>query len=231
MNNDRFSGLPWVPSSDSKIYTTVGGAGGIGSYLSYFLARGGFIPYVWDLDTIEETNLSGQLFPQDSVGFSKVTVLSKVISNFTGVEIFGRQEWYDETSETSPICFSAFDNMVARTVMFENWVRIMGEQSEYIQQNAIFIDGRLEAEGWQVYSVPFSEEKIALYRETLFGDEEVSEVACTMKQTSHFAAMIATIMFTTFTNHRSNVKEGFAGRTVPFCQEFFGPMFMTNMTL
>ncbi len=231
MNNDRFSGLPWVPSNDAQIYATVGGAGGIGSYLSYFLARGGFIPYVWDLDTIEETNLSGQLFPQDSVGFSKVAVLSKVISNFTGVEIYGRQEWYDETSETSPICFSAFDNMTARTMMFDNWVSTMSTQSEYIQKNAIFIDGRLEAEGWQIYAVPFHETQINAYRETLFDDSEVSEVACTMKQTSHFAGMIASMMFTTFTNHRANVKEGVAGRTVPFAQEFFGPMLMLNITL
>ena len=52
---DRFKDAPWFPQRDELVM--IGGAGGIGSWLSFFLVRAGFKPTVYDFDVIEEHNL------------------------------------------------------------------------------------------------------------------------------------------------------------------------------
>lgn len=51
----------------------------------------------------------------------------------------------------------------------------------------IFIDGRLTAEQMQIFCV--TPKYISKYKEHLFDDSEVEDAPCTMKQTSHSAAM------------------------------------------
>ena len=60
-------------------------------------------------------------------------------------------------------------------------------------QQEFFIDGRLTAEQLQIYCVKYQD--IERYRtEALFSDSDVPDAPCTMKQTSHVAAMIASYM-------------------------------------
>lgn len=81
-------------------------------------------------------------------------------------------------------------------------------------------------EQMQVYCV--TPDRIADYEATLFNDNEVEDAPCTMKQTSHAAAMIATLMTSFFTNHMVNVYERERVREIPFYHEFFIPLAMTT---
>ena len=65
---------------------------------------------------------------------------------------------------------------------------------------------------------------ISKYKEHLFDDSEVEDAPCTMKQTSHSAAMIASHMTAFFTNHLTNNNSGDIDRTVPFLWEYFIPL-------
>lgn len=54
-HSSRFKDAPWFPKEETAII--VGGAGGIGSWLSLLLSRAGFYPIVYDYDRLEEHNL------------------------------------------------------------------------------------------------------------------------------------------------------------------------------
>lgn len=216
----RFSDAPWFQTESQAVL--VGGAGGIGSWLSLMLSRAGFRPYVYDPDILEQVNMAGQLYPTSSIGFPKVDALTQVVKDFCNEDmIVGKQEYLNEETMTNKYCFSAFDNMQARLDMFRKWESVYGGNSD-----AIFIDGRLQAEQLQIFCIRGDDDERRDEYDTdfLFGDEEVSEGSCTFKQTSHVAAMIASHMTAFFTNHISNVKEGNQSRKVPFYFEYFIPL-------
>ncbi len=50
----RFSDASWA---NSLQHIVVGGVGGIGSYVSFFLSRIGHTLYLYDMDSIDETNM------------------------------------------------------------------------------------------------------------------------------------------------------------------------------
>ncbi len=72
---NRFKDAPWFPKED--VHTVVGGAGGIGSWLTLLLSRAGFKPIVFDFDTLEEHNLGGQFFSKRQIGKTKVEALEE----------------------------------------------------------------------------------------------------------------------------------------------------------
>ena len=113
MSNDikhgRFKGVDWYPRGD--VYTLVGGAGGIGSWLTMLLARAGFKPIVFDFDVLEEHNMSGQLYTKHHIGMQKVDAIKKIVDDFCSMEITVFNEAVTEETFTNPIVFSAFDNM------------------------------------------------------------------------------------------------------------------------
>ena len=74
---------------------------------------------------------------------------------------------------------------------------------------------------WNIFS-----RSIADYH--LFDDTEVQDAPCTMKQTSHSAAMIASHMVGFFTNHMTNNAVEEKDRTVPFFWEYFIPINYIN---
>jgi len=233
VKSSRFKDAPWFPTEN--VYTIIGGAGGIGSWLTLMLARAGFNPIVWDFDVIEEHNIGGQLFPQKSVNNSKVVALRRLVKEFTDTDINVYDERYDKETMSHHYVFSAFDNMQARKDMFSNWknyVKEWKEAGEAIKvakdlgvstvelelgrdaKTPIFIDGRLLMEQLTVFCV--TPDKIEEYEKHLFDDSEVAEEPCTLKQTSHTAAMIASYMTSFFTNHFANTQTGENDRNIPF---------------
>ena len=66
-------------------------------------------------------------------------------------------------------------------------------------------------------------------RDHLFDDSEVEDAPCTMKQTSHSAAMIASHMVGLFTNHITNIYEREIIRDIPFYYEYFIPITLTEV--
>jgi len=223
---NRFKDAPWFPQS--KLYCLIGGAGGISSWLTLFLSRAGFYPMVYDFDLLEEHNLGGQLFPKSGIGKPKVEVLQKVVREFADTEITVFNEKYKMGSLSHNIVFSGFDNMEARTDMFNMWLQYSNNIFEGDREECIFIDGRLLAEQMQIFCIRANDEKAIHEYLTnhLFLDSEVEDAPCTFKQTSHAAAMIAGFMTGFFTNYLSNIREKNNARQVPFYTEYFIPLNM-----
>lgn len=217
----RFKDAPWFPGEE-EVFTLIGGAGGIGSWLSVLLARAGYQPMVFDFDIIEEHNIGGQLYGKSSMNKKKVDALQSFILDYCDMDIEVFDEKYNDSSITAEYVFAAFDNMKARSDMFENWYKVNKDNP-----NAIFIDGRLTMEQLQIFCV--TPDKADEYRnDHLFDDAEVEEAPCTMKQTSHSAAMIASMMVSFFTNHFTNVRQEKKVRQVPFFYEYFIPLNMVS---
>lgn len=222
----RFKDAPWFPKNDEIVM--IGGAGGIGSWLTYFLTKIGFRAYLYDFDTVETHNLGGQLFRQNDIGKLKVLAVEKIVQDFCGGNISTFNTPVEEGTPGHYFTFSAFDNMAARRALFNSWKRTWG--TEPLGATPIFIDGRLEIEQLQIFCVtPATSYKYE--QEHLFHDSQVEEISCTMKQTSHTAAMIASIMSGFFTNHITNIYEKEIIREVPFYHEYVVPMNFTNTEL
>lgn len=223
----RFKDASWLGNQESCI---IGGAGGIGSWLTLMLARANFAPVVYDFDTLEPHNFGGQLFAFSEVNKSKVDALSKMVKQFADVDISTLEEKYTLESMTGYYVFSAFDNMKARKDMFTLWARYVDSVPDVDKYRCVFIDGRLMAEQIQIFCIVGDRrtDMVTYYKDHLFGDDEVPDGPCTMKQTSHAAAIIAGLMTGFFTNHIHNVRVGAVQRSVPFFHEYYIPINLTT---
>lgn len=218
VKHSRFRDAIWYGVPKSII---IGGAGNIGSYVALFLSRIGYELYLFDNDHFEEINISGQMCKISDIGKPKIVALKDTLIEFSGrelnVSLF--QERYTKDSMITPIMVSGFDNMTSRKVMFENWCEL--------DERELFIDGRTSgAEGFEVYFVTKGKE--SLYKETLFEDNEIADVACSYKATSHIGGMIGTIITTGITNFIANEKYDSKIRSLPFRMEFRAETF--NLT-
>ena len=218
--NLRFQGLDWYSQDDAPV-VVVGGAGGIGSWLSFFLARANFNVTLSDFDTVEEHNIGGQLFKRNQIGMYKAEAVGRNVSEFSTNTINAQIVKITEETATHEFMFSAFDNMDARRAMFKVWKRSWNSMNR-----PIFIDGRLNAEQFQIFCV--TPENADVYeRIHLFNDSEVEDAPCSAQQTTHTAAMIAGHMVGFFTNHITNINLRDGVREIPFMYEYFTPMNLT----
>ena len=218
--NLRFQGLDWY-SQDNAPVVVVGGAGGIGSWLSFFLARANFNVTLSDFDTVEEHNIGGQLFKRSQIGKYKAEAVGRNVSEFSTNTINAQIVKITEETATHEFMFSAFDNMDARRAMFKVWKRSWNNMNR-----PIFIDGRLNAEQFQIFCVT-PENADEYERIHLFNDSEVEDAPCSAQQTTHTAAMIAGHMVGFFTNHITNINLREEVREIPFMYEYFTPMNLT----
>ena len=223
VKQSRFRDAAWFSKAENlAIPIVIGGAGGIGSWLTLFLSRvisPTTLIFLYDYDTVEEINMAGQLYGTKDISKYKVDAMKDMAAEYAGYRsVMVQKEKYIDKSLASPIMFSAFDNMEARKVMFENWKK----EAANLPDDAIFIDGRLLAEQLPVFFV--TPDKAKLYEDVhLFDDSEVDDVSCSYKQTTHFAATIAAKMVQGFTNWLSkDIAE------LPFYYEEFGTLFMTT---
>jgi molybdopterin/thiamine biosynthesis adenylyltransferase len=198
----RFEDLEWYGQPQEII---VGGTGGIGSWLCFFLARIGHHLYIYDNDIIDYTNFGGQLFPISEVNKPKTEIVKKLANDFSENDNIETFELYDETSLVSPIMFSSFDNMKARKIMFNKW-----KQQE---DKLVFIDSRMQAEYFEIYVV--TPNYIKEYEEYLFDDNEVADLPCSAKATSHCGAMCGAMAVSLFNNFITNQQHPLL-RDVPF---------------
>lgn len=225
----RVKGASWFPLL-YKRHVMVLGQGGIGSWTSLLLSRIGCNLHIFDMDTYEVHNMTGQIVKLSDVGKSKVEAMYDVIGEFSPMcEVNTYPAKYEEGSPRNDIMICGFDNMTARKVAFKNWKENLDKSDVSQRCNFFFQDGRLLAEHLQILNIPGDRpDLIEKYeKEYLFDDSEVAEVECTFKQTSHCAAMIASHMVSFLTNWVSNVdrksKGQPAGRVVPFFYEYLIP--------
>lgn len=233
IQSSRFKDAVWHPKEE--VHVIVGGAGGIGSWLTLLLARAGFIPIIYDFDLIEEHNIGGQLFNTASLDQPKVTALQTIVKDFASTDIIANNEKYVSGTMSHHYVFSGFDNMKARKDMFENWkeyvkdwqdINALAEEGSKDKNKPVFIDGRLLMEQLTIFCV--TPDNMDKYEEHLFDDSEVADAPCTLKQTSHSAAMIASHMVGFFTNHFSNNVTQEDERNIPFKWEYFIPINYIN---
>jgi ThiF family len=223
----RFKDAPWFSETGDKRVVVVGGAGGIGSWLSLMLSRLGVAVICYDFDTVDGVNLGGQLYGGEHIGQAKVEALQSVVNSFSDSIFDGVNARYGADSIVESCTFSAFDNIEARRVMFHRWESyIDGPDYKGQLRDAIFIDGRLTMEQLQIFSITGDNGAARSDYRTchLPDDSTIPDAPCTLKQTSHSAAMIASHMVATFTNHLTNVAVGEQERFVPYKWEFFIPL-------
>lgn len=217
----RFQDAPWLQGLDDH-YLTIGGCGGIGTWLVLLLSRIGFPNMdVYDFDVVEKHNMGGQWFKRDDKGSFKVEATKDNVFQFSELDITAYNEKVTEATAVGNIVFSAFDNMEARKALFNAWKK----QNES-NPDAIFIDGRLAAEQWELFCIRNNPEDIAYYEspEVLFTDEEATPTVCSFKQTSHFAAMLGSFMTSYLTNHLTNIVEKDEVREVPRYTKYIGQL-------
>jgi molybdopterin/thiamine biosynthesis adenylyltransferase len=218
-STSRFSGASWFDNVKKKTII-VAGCGGIGSWAVLLLAR--MKPasiFIYDDDTVEIGNMSGQLYRNSDIGKFKVDALAAMVSEYALYNsVFAVNEKFTEDTEASDIMICGFDNMRARKVFFNKWCSHVTLKSPDKRKNCLFIDARLAAEEFQILCIKGDDEyNILRYSsEFLFSDEEADATQCSSKQTSFCANMVASYMVNLFVNFCSNQVETAIERELPF---------------
>lgn len=223
----RFKGAPWLEYLLDKDVLVVG-AGGIGSWVTLCLARIGCRISLYDDDTIEIHNLGGQFLLMGDIGEKKVNSVYDLCGALCGeIIIYPEDSKYTNTSMTNNIVISAVDNMATRKIIFEKWLDTYKDD-----QDALFIDGRLLAEDYQVYGV--TPDGAEAYRATLFDDNDIPTEDCTFKATTHCSLGITSDIIGVLTNWAANRISASKGeyqlRDVPFKIVKSIPNFLYDLT-
>lgn len=210
----RFKDLEWSEHSHSIL---VLGAGGVSSWLALYLSRIGHKLTIYDFDSFEMSNLSGQLTTLDNLGLNKAQAIKNLIRSMgcdNVVHAIGNM--YTESCDSANIVFSGIDSMAGRKMAFEKWVAHQrGKTVRDPYEMNIFMDFRMSPERAELYCVT-KPSHVAKYQDTLFSDEDANELPCGMKATTHCGAMLAAQGVAVFNNHIMNKKYQFNVREVPF---------------
>jgi molybdopterin/thiamine biosynthesis adenylyltransferase len=225
----RFSGALWYEEIQ-KQNVILAGVGGIGSWLALLLARMNVDNIMlYDPDIVEEVNMAGQLYSAGSIGNAKVTSIINTIQNYARYyKTSAIRDNYTSNSNQGPIMICGFDNMAARKVFFRRWLSYVNSVTE--KDKCLFIDGRLNAEEFQVLAITGDNTTaIKEYSEKwLFDDSEVEEAVCSYKQTTFMSNMIASVMANIFVNHVANMCKPVFPRDVPFFTAYSADTMYTN---
>ena len=225
----RFSGAIWYNAiQDSSI--VVAGIGGIGSWLTLLLSR--LNPkniFMYDPDNVEMVNMSGQLHGYHYCGNAKIDSMQEILHSIGYYyRAIGHTHRYDSNSRKEDIMICGFDNMEARKIFFNNWIRHIFTNSN--PKNCLYIDGRLSAESYQIFAIRGDDQRAIEEYKTkwLFDDDEAEETICSYKQTSFMAAMIASTMTNIYVNHMANLCDPIIPRDVPFFTEYTAETMFTK---
>ena len=219
----RFSSAIWYDNIQQK-QVTIAGLGGIGSYVAFLIARmnpNGI--YLYDFDTVEAANMSGQLYGCNHIGMNKAQAIAQVMREYASYyNVCCCEAPFDSSSAVTPVMICGFDNMNARKEFFNAWKRVVRNIPKENRGNYILIDGRLAAESFQVFCIKGDDDyNIRRYEsEFLFSDEEAEETVCSYKQTTFMANMIGSVMTNLFVNFCANQCEPLIDRDLPFYTEY-----------
>jgi molybdopterin/thiamine biosynthesis adenylyltransferase len=219
----RFASISWAkPALQTNVLIV--GIGGIGSWLSLFLARIGYNLIIVDKDKLEEHNIGGQLYltAQAQSRSFKAYAAYELLKQFTGrsdlTTIVASFDTYHLRGQH--IVAACVDNMAARKQILENFKAVPDSLPL-----KLLVDGRLSAEQFQVYFV--TKDRIEEYEKTLFDDSLLPDEPCTNKATSHFGAGIAYVMTKGINNYLA-IKAG-EPRELPFMVKEEGFLFTQNI--
>lgn len=228
----RFSGAEWFKIAGEKDIVFAG-LGGIGSWAAFLLSR--VHPrhlYLYDPDTIEAVNLSGQLYSGENIGNNKSTVLHTFIIDYSNYyDALSYVERFGPNSIASNIMISGFDNMEARKVYFNSWKQHVDWKTEEDKKECLYIDARMSAEDIQILCMTGADtEYIKEYQEKwLFSDEEADTEVCSYKQTSFCAAIIGGLICNLFVNFCTNLGNPLMPRPLPFLTTYDASLMFLNV--
>lgn len=221
----RFSSAIWFEKIQQQ-EIILAGVGGIGSYVAFLLSR--MKPRritIYDPDTVESVNMAGQLFGSRDIGLTKCRAVADMMRNYSGyyyAHTYDRR--FDAETPASKIMICGFDNMAARKIFFQKWLEFVDNQPRERRGECLFIDGRLNAEEFQVLCItgdnPYAISKYE--NDWLFDDSEVEEAVCSYKQTSYMANMIGSVMTNLFVNFCANMCDPIIPRDIPFLTRYDG---------
>lgn len=227
----RFSSASWFEKVKEKTII-VAGQGGIGSYVSFLLSR--MKPrsiFIYDDDSVETVNMSGQLYSSDDIGKKKVNAIANTCSKFSMYNnIFAIPNKFTPETESADIMICGFDNMSARRIFYHSWRKHVKNKPIGERKHCLFIDGRLSAETYQILCIRGDDEfNIDRYdKEFLFSDSEADATICSYKQTSFMASMIGSMMVNLFVNFCTN-EDNDGQRDLPFFIEYKGDCLLFNV--
>ena len=141
--NFRFSGFNWF-NTIRRCDITVGGVGGIGSYVAFLLARAQAVSLdLWDMDRVESHNLGCQLFFKNSLNDLKTISCKNFITETTSprTDIYPRGEITPDIDkyDIERYVFSCFDNFNARKILFNLWKERLNAFNGEDRKKFIFI--------------------------------------------------------------------------------------------
>lgn len=148
------------------------GAGAIGSYVAYQLAKHAVTNiHVWDFDKVEEHNICNQLYGKNDIGKPKVEALRERILYDTHLEINTHNECVDGSQQFGTVVFLCVDSMSARKQIWQNGIKgKLGIK--------LMIETRIGPQFGEVYAIePFSQTHQANWESTLCNDDEVMQVS------------------------------------------------------
>jgi len=219
----RFSGAEWFNEIQRKTII-IAGQGGIGSNLSFQLARmhpAGM--YLYDDDTVEMVNMAGQLYSRDDIGKAKVDAIADMITKYTNMQgVIALNERFTSSCEAGDIMLCGFDNMEARRTFFNAWQQHVFSKPKEEWKNCLYLDGRLSIDTLQVFCITGDNayamtEYVDKY---LFSDSEAEHTVCSMKQTTYLACMIGSVMTNLFTNWVADLLDPIIPYDLPFFTEY-----------
>ncbi len=209
--HNNFSTAPWYEHSHEETISVLG-VGGIGSNTVYNIVKTLNCEIVLiDPDIVEEHNLGSQFFDRSCLGGKKVTSLKSLLGHFINTTSKISTFTYkiqDLASSIFPITITGFDNMEARKFAFEQW-----KEAEHKE---LFIDGRLRATEYEIFTVQNNENQIQRYESTLFNSDEVLSDPCTFKQTSYAGMLIGARITSILVNYLANKYQEDKIYSVPF---------------
>ena len=162
------------------------------------------------------------MFSSNQVSLRKVYAAQEVIRYFSSTycnvvphRITNTTNIYDK------IVICGFDNMEARKILYhmegQQWLQNypLNDHGEFF---FLFIDGRMNAEEFQIFSIIGNDDyNMKRYEEEfLFSDDEVAPAVCSYKQTTYCASMIASFIINSLVNFLSNQNLENMPRQVPF---------------
>ena len=222
-STSRFSGTEWYDEMLTKTIM-IAGCGGIGSNLAYQIAR--LKPYsmiLYDDDTVELANMSGQLFKRSDIGKTKVKAVHDMITAYTNtLNVTAIPHRFNPGTAATDIMLCGFDSMEARKTYYSAWKRHLLNIRQERWKNCFFMDGRLTVDCLQVFCLTGEDHYNMNKYETefLFDDSQAEAEVCSQKQTTYLACMIGSIMTNLFINWVANSQDPVIPYKLPFFTQY-----------
>lgn len=220
----RFSSAEWFNKIQEQV-VTLGGLGGIGSYVAFLLGRLKVKNlFMYDFDSVEEANLSGQLYSTDNIGQHKTTAIAFMLLKYCQYyNALEKNNAFVLESPTTDIMIGGFDSMESRYNFYHAWKkRVQAKKTKEDKEKCLLIDARLAAEEFQVFCIKGTDDYLMKkYEEDwLFSDDQAEATVCSYKQTSFCANMIGSVVVNLFVNFVANQLNPLMERALPFITKY-----------